>query len=454
MEYYNCKWCGSRIDADARRCDNCGKEVAPAKPSFISPPTTQPTSKPTTPQAPQRLAKSQSAVPQMAAARNIRRLIFLGVFLYVGYRAYQVMDIFAPGIASLIHKTDSTNTKVTPEESSKGGFADQLNSTNADTRYNACQAIGSMTNPQADLAPVIIKHLKDPADNVRGSCAWAISKYGASAANAIPVLISLLNDSSAYPRMTAAESLGEISSKIPDEARAVPFLAKALEDPDDQVRRFAAVGLKAMGDRVKPAIPALLIAIHDSSDDVRENSMAALAPLASADPQIVPAFIQALKDKNNNVKLPAIEALGNAGPAARPALPALGKLLDDDMAGGVAAEAIGKCCQEFPETVSYLILAVNNPNHDVRKFGVMYLGQMGPRAKAAVPALIPVLSGEEIYLRVWAAEALGNIGPDAKAALPRLQEMLNEKLDSKEMEAAELPGTVKTAIQKINVDSI
>ena len=125
-----------------------------------------------------------------------------------------------------------------------------------------------------------------------------------------------------------------------------------------------------------------------------------------------------MKDKNNNVRLPAIEALGNAGPAARPALPALGKILQnhDEMADAIAAEAIGKCCQEFPETVSYLMLALSNPNHDVRKFGVMYLGQMGPRAKTAVPALIPILSGEEIYLRVWAAEALG-----MAAALPQLE---------------------------------
>src|SRR5262249_33846804 len=152
-----------------------------------------------------------------------------------------------------------------------------------------------------------------------------------------------------------------------------PALEKALTDPNDQVRRFAATGLKTMGERAKPAIPALLTAIHDSSDDVRENAMQALAPLASSDPQIVSAFIQALNDKNNNVRLPAIEALGNAGPAARPALPALAKLLKDEMADAVAADAIGKCCKEFPETVSYLILALNSPNIDVRKYGVLHL---------------------------------------------------------------------------------
>lgn len=50
------------------------------------------------------------------------------------------------------------------------------------------------------------------------------------------------------------------------------------------------------------------------------------------------------------------------------------------------------------------------------------LGEMGPDARVAVPALIDALKDE--VLRVAAVDALGDIGPDAKAAVPALMEAL------------------------------
>jgi HEAT repeat protein len=50
------------------------------------------------------------------------------------------------------------------------------------------------------------------------------------------------------------------------------------------------------------------------------------------------------------------------------------------------------------------------------------LGEMGPDARVAVPALIELLKDKD--LRVEAAAALGEIGPDAKAALPAMMEAL------------------------------
>jgi HEAT repeat protein len=50
------------------------------------------------------------------------------------------------------------------------------------------------------------------------------------------------------------------------------------------------------------------------------------------------------------------------------------------------------------------------------------LGEMGPDARVAVPALIEVLKDKD--LRVEAAAALGEIGPDAKAALPAMLQAL------------------------------
>jgi len=51
---------------------------------------------------------------------------------------------------------------------------------------------------------------------------------------------------------------------------------------------------------------------------------------------------------------------------------------------------------------------------------------MGPEAESAVPALIPLLNDSHLGsgVRVCAFEALGMIGPKAKAAMPALRNLL------------------------------
>ena len=61
----------------------------------------------------------------------------------------------------------------------------------------------------------------------------------------------------------------------------------------------------------------------------------------------------------------------------------------------------------------------------LRRDVVLVLGNIGPRASAAVPALIELLkSDESLAVREAAATALGDIGEDAQAAVPALLAML------------------------------
>ena len=55
------------------------------------------------------------------------------------------------------------------------------------------------------------------------------------------------------------------------------------------------------------------------------------------------------------------------------------------------------------------------------------LGQIGPKAEAAVPALAKALQDKEEKVRQDAAVALGRIGPKAQAAAPALVEALKDK---------------------------
>jgi HEAT repeat protein len=65
-------------------------------------------------------------------------------------------------------------------------------------------------------------------------------------------------------------------------------------------------------------------------------------------------------------------------------------------------------------------------NWEQRRRAAYALGQIGPAAKDAVPALTEALDSQSMDVRQYAADALGHIGPDAKGAATRLTESLQD----------------------------
>jgi HEAT repeat protein len=55
------------------------------------------------------------------------------------------------------------------------------------------------------------------------------------------------------------------------------------------------------------------------------------------------------------------------------------------------------------------------------------LGQLGPKASKAVPALISALKDADVHVRKLAALALGDIGSDALAGVPALTEACHDQ---------------------------
>lgn len=111
--------------------------------------------------------------------------------------------------------------------------------------------------------------------------------------------------------------------------------------------------------------------------------------------QTVDALIEALKNDDPNVKQTAADALAVLGPKALAALPAL-------------LEQFG---HEFPW---------------VRESCQAAAGAMG---KAAVPALIDLFEKNPGGPRIRAAFVLGGIGEDARAAIPTLLKVIEEESD-------------------------
>jgi HEAT repeat protein len=444
MNYSNCKWCGSALPEKAKKCESCGKPVQVEATPVPTPEKIPPQKTQKTRRKPSRSSASPTAKSGSLAARGIRNVLLLFALMLIGmwvssYLKYRQQE----GVenAPATQPVASEPVRIPTE---------QLKSTDPKVRIAACESLSKMKPPTPEIANALIGMLRDPDDSVRAMCAQYTGELGFAGADAIPVLIENLRDDTMHVRMTSADALGRIASELSEETRVIQPLMVAMEDPEPFVRRSACWSLKELGLRAEAALPAFKKGANDNSLDIRKCSMDAIADLSQSTLDLAP-FVNALKHDQADVRSTAAAALAKAGPAARRAIPALAPLLNDpdEYVREAAVDALGKCCIETGETVSLLNKALLDPSHSVRKYAVLHLGAMGTRAKAAVPNLIRILSGEEIYLRVWAAEALGNMGPDAAAALPRLRQMKNEKIESVEMEAAQLPGAVDTAIRKI-----
>ena len=123
----------------------------------------------------------------------------------------------------------------------------------------------------------------------------------------------------------------------------------------------------------------------------------------------------------------AAKALGSIGPEAKTAIPALEKVLKDPemanrIAAGIALWKIGRS----KAGLTSLMNDARNWSDTGSNFAVMALGEIGPEAGDAVPALIEAFNTDSIYGKATVAQALAKIGPQAKAAIPRLLEIYND----------------------------
>lgn len=112
--------------------------------------------------------------------------------------------------------------------------------------------------------PALIEAL-DEADayadrDVLGQIAFALGEIGEAAAAAVPRLIGLLKEPSAFIRQHAAEALGMIGQSP---ALSVPALSEALNDSEPYVRFTAGLALARFGPDAEGAVPALKRALAD-----------------------------------------------------------------------------------------------------------------------------------------------------------------------------------------------
>jgi len=189
---------------------------------------------------------------------------------------------------------------------------------------------------------------------------------------------------------------------------AVPALVAALDSGNDTLRWRAARTLGRMGPHAEGAVGALEAA----------RTLGRMGPHAEG---AVGALEKALADRKRHRPLTIVLALWRITGDPSKALAEVGPALDDPKRRGMAADvarALGPAAR--PLIPGLVRVALSDDHWSVRTPAIEALGEIGPGAVEAVPALVTVAKGTDSGLRQAAAQALGAIGPPAKDALPAL----------------------------------
>jgi HEAT repeat protein len=206
---------------------------------------------------------------------------------------------------------------------------------------HAAWALGKIGAGAKDAVGPLVERLKDKDPNWRADAAEALGAIGSEAAVALPVLKELMGDSNAWVHASAAFALVRITG---DAKTYFPALTKLWdEDPPPQ----QAFGLPArwhlcqlfqqLGPQAQPARDRLVDAMLDDTalSFFRMDVARALAPLDGDPAPIVRKLVGMLEQKTDSTaqkldRATTIDLLGELGPKAKAAIPALRKLVDDD----------------------------------------------------------------------------------------------------------------------------
>ncbi len=210
----------------------------------------------------------------------------------------------------------------------------------ADVAAIALAALQQQGDALAPLMPVLIKAWKSEAFGVRWELVGLFERLGPKAAGAADVLLAALDEDTDDRIVTAAMGLLGGMRALPERvlprlrtaldeggdgpaaralgaygAAAVPYLRSALESPDENVRYFALMGVKALGASSKELRELVLPLIGVDDGELAAKAAEAAGSMGEAAAEAVPLLWQRLRDGTLKTAQLA-EIYGGIGPTA------------------------------------------------------------------------------------------------------------------------------------------
>lgn len=239
----------------------------------------------------------------------------------------------------------------------------------------------------------LMKQLRDPDWDIRMEAATRLGYLGAEAKPALPALVQALGDPVPAVRMKAVDTLGVLGPD-PESLKAVLGM---LQDRDVLVRVSTAYALPKLGAKPEVAVGALTGKLKDPAPEVRRAAAVAILPLDRTHREAIALMRQDLQSENGIFRVQACRLLARSLPPTE--LPALIDVLGN-------------------------VLETGEP--DARAAAARLLGGMGA---STVPLLTRTARDqkESANVRTAAFNSLAQIGPEAKAAVPALKELVAER---------------------------
>jgi HEAT repeat protein len=286
-------------------------------------------------------------------------------------------------------------------------------------RSNVAYALGAIGPEAETAAPALEALLRDEKLSVRVEAARALWRIRRDRA-AVPALLGVC-EAKDGSRWRLLDVLGEIG---PDADLAVPVLRQALRDADDPDRVGVALALWRLERRVevsgvvfdprREGLSALLRMLRAGRPEQRVAAAGALGEIGPEAGEALPALLALIRDEDPFVREQAVAAVGAIGPDAAEAQAALAGLLRDENPDVrlAAAQALvrGRHC---PAAVVATVVEILERHPHFAIAAAAVLGDLGPDARAAVPALRRLLRHSDRDVYVAAARALRQIDPDA-----------------------------------------
>jgi hypothetical protein len=200
--------------------------------------------------------------------------------------------------------------------------------------------------------------------------------------------------------------------------RIVPDLYLMLKKPDSGLRLAV---LQATTNRIPDAnqVPLLLLAGNDPDLSVRAEVWHRLSQIGASATNAAPAVLNLCADRNIDVRQEAAWAFWKITHQTNTVVPVLESVLSQYQEAGhrhLAAYHLLVMGDSAPFFVTTLANSLTNSQAGDRATVCSFLGQMGPRAAAAIPVLRNALHDPEPEVRRRAEAALSRIDPNHPSA--------------------------------------
>jgi HEAT repeat protein len=222
---------------------------------------------------------------------------------------------------------------------------------------------------------------------------------------------------------TAIRAYGELQRLGLGET-AVETLIDYLKDNENLVRDATARSLAHIG---APAVPPLTTLLGDPDEKMRTAAVAALTRMGPAAKSAVPRLKQLSRKGPGALRLKAAAALWRID-KDRAAFKQLTRaVLDRDLRMD-AAGVLGDLGPDARDAVPAMVLALKAEGNGSNRGWILFaIGRLGAAGRAAVPAVVAALRDPDESVRSTAASTLGDIGLPAAAAAPALTACLKTK---------------------------